>query len=91
VFAYAAGQPTYEIEEVRSLDVSTGEDRVLASTADVGLQTIRSMAWSPGGRWVAIVALTAPGAEIHVLDTTGIEPPRIIQVSVYPKLVDWGL
>lgn len=89
-FANAAGEPPYQTEEVRSLDVSTGEDRLLASIAGAGLQTIRSMAWSPSGRWVAIVALTAPGAEIHVLDTTGIEPPRIIEVSVYPELVDWG-
>ncbi|MGH2590985.1 MAG: hypothetical protein ACRDGW_09345 [Actinomycetota bacterium] len=94
VFAYASGEPPYRIAELRLLDVSTGEDRLLASTANVGRQTIGSMAWSPSGRWVAFVAVTATGdgffvSEIQVLDTTGIELPRIFEADGLPELVDW--
>jgi len=51
LFAYASGEPPYRIVDLHVLDVSTGEDRVIASTDDVGRGTIRSLAWSPSGRW----------------------------------------
>jgi Tol biopolymer transport system component len=95
VFAYAAGEPPYQITEVRLLDVSTGEDRLLFPTADAGKQTIHSLVWSPTGRWVAVVVGTVPDggyfiSEIQVLDTAGADPPRIFETSAFPELVDWG-
>lgn len=95
VFAYAAGEPPYQIVEVRLLDVSTGEDRLLFPTADAGKQTIHSLVWSPTGRWVAVILGTVLDrgyfvSEIQVLDTTGADPPRIFETSAFPELVDWG-
>lgn len=93
VFAYASGEPPYRIIEARLLDVSTREDRLLASTSE-GKQTIQSLVWSPSGRWVA-VALVAPHdgwfvSEIQILDTTGADPARIFEATALPQLIGWG-
>jgi Tol biopolymer transport system component len=94
VFAYASGEPPYQIVDLRALDVSTGQDHILASTADVSLQTIRSLTWSPSGRWLAMVTIVGSGgyfsSEIRVLDVTGVEPPRIFESAGLPELVGWG-
>jgi hypothetical protein len=94
VFAYAAGEPPYRIVEVRLLDVSAGEDQLLLSTESVGEQTIHGVAWSPSGRWVAVVlGEVIDGvfvSEIQVLDTTGVDPPRTFgTTSAVPERVDW--
>ena len=94
VFAYASGEPPYRIVDLRALDVTTGVDRVIASTGNVGRETIRSLAWSPSGRWLAIVTITASdgyfSSVIRVLDTTGTEPPRGFRSEAIPDLVGWG-
>jgi WD40 repeat protein len=94
MFAYASGEPPYRIVELRVLDVATGEDRALASTDDVGRETIRSLGWSPSGHWLAIGTIVGSGgyfsSKIHVLDVTGNEPPRIFRSEAIPEIVGWG-
>jgi Tol biopolymer transport system component len=95
VFAYASGEPPYQIDEVRLLDVSTGEDRLLISTADFGGKTIQSLVWSPSGRWVAVTVVTPRDgwfvSAIQILDATGVDPPRTLETtSAFPELVEWG-
>ncbi len=94
LFAYASGEPPYRIVDLHVLDVSTGEDRVVASTDNVGRGTIRSLAWSPSGRWLAVVSIVGSGdyygSQIRVLDLTGGEPPRIFESASILDLVGWG-
>jgi Tol biopolymer transport system component len=91
-FAYANGEPPYRIVDARVLDAETHEDRSLIS-AD-GDRTIQSLAWSPSGRWVAVV-LVGPDqgwfvSEIQIVDTTGVDPPMTFRSKGLPQLVDWG-
>jgi len=91
-FAYASGEPPYRIVDARVLDAETHEDRSLIS-AD-GDRTIQSLAWSPSGRWVAVV-LVGPDqgwfvSEIRIVDTTGVDPPMTFRSKGLPQLVDWG-
>lgn len=96
VFAYASGEPPYRIVDLRLLDASTAEDRLLASTDNEAGQTIQSLAWSPSGRWVAVALVASDDrgwfvSEIQILDTTGVDPPRIFEATTaFPELVDWG-
>lgn len=94
LFAYASGEPPYRIVDVHVLDVSAGEDRVVASTDNVGRGTIRSLAWSPSGRWLAVVSIVGSGgyygSQIRVLDLTGGELPRIFESASILDLVGWG-
>lgn len=94
LFAYASGEPPYRIVDLHVLDVSTGEDRVVASTDNVGRGTIRSLAWSPSGRWLAVVSIVGSGgyygSQIRVLDLTDVEPPRIFESASILDLVGWG-
>jgi Tol biopolymer transport system component len=94
VFAYASGEPPYRIVDARLLDAGSREDRLLIS-AD-GDRTIQSLAWSPSGRWIAVVLVAPDGqgwfvSEIQILDTTGVDPPRTFRSQGLPQLVDWGL
>jgi DNA-binding beta-propeller fold protein YncE len=93
VFAYGWGGAPYDIVEARVLDPATGEDQVIFSTEDVARETVRDLAWSPSGRWVAI--LTAPSEEstyalrVSFVDSATLETARAIE---FPNvtLADWG-
>ncbi len=93
VFAYASGEPPYRIVDARLLDATTGEERLLVSTANED-RTISSLARSPSGRWLAVSLDTYSGwsytSEIRIIDMTGMEPPRTFRSQTLVELVDWG-
>lgn len=59
VFTYGWGGGSYEIVEARVLDPVSSEDQAVFSTEDVARGTVRGLAWSPSGRWMAVVTVTA--------------------------------
>jgi WD40 repeat protein len=93
VFAYGWGGAPYDIVEARVLDPATGEDQAIFSTEDVARGTVRDLAWSPGGRWVVIVTVTAEegtdALRISFVDSATLESFGAIEFPDV-RLVDWG-
>jgi WD40 repeat protein len=54
VFAYGRADSPNHVNEVRLLDAVSGKDRLLTSVAAGDGHTIRGLAWSPSGQWVAV-------------------------------------
>jgi len=82
VFAYGSGAGQYRIVEVRTLDPASGEDVAVFSAEAVGRGTLRDLAWSPSGRWIAVVA------ETYVDPATR----EAVATIDYPggSMADWG-
>jgi Tol biopolymer transport system component len=97
LLAYAIGRPPYSITDVYVLDVQTGEDRLLLSTGE-GEQApiVRNIAWSPSGRWMAIVVvergLYLPES-VHIVDVAGDLPSSVIELpptDASEVLIGWA-
>lgn len=93
VFAYGWGGAPYDIVEARVLDPATGEDQAIFSTEDVARGTVRDLAWSPGGRWVVVVTVTAEegtyALRISFVDSATLETFGAIEFPDV-RLADWG-
>lgn len=93
VFAYGWGGAPYDIVEARALDPATGEEQAILSTEDVARETVRDLAWSPSGRWVAVVTVTAGEStyplRVSFVDSVTLETEGAIE---FPDvtLADWG-
>lgn len=93
VFAYGWGGAPYEIVEARALDPASGQDTAVFSTQDVARGTVRELAWSPSGRWLVVVAVTA---KEHAYSTTASFIDATTRETVgaldFPDmtLTDWG-
>jgi len=88
LFAYTRGDPP-DFTEIRLLDPETGEDRRLIVAQ--GFPYIIGMAWSPSGRWLAILRWRSSFREvIDVIDIEGVGPPITTHRDDSPVLVDWG-
>lgn len=89
VIAYARGrEPPYQVIEARVLDPTSGEDRLILSTIDTPSQKVFDLAWSPSGRWLAVL-LTQP-SEIRVLDVTGDGAVATHQATGVIDLIGWA-
>jgi dipeptidyl aminopeptidase/acylaminoacyl peptidase len=88
LFAYTRGDPPY-FTEIRLLDPGTGRDRRLVS-AD-GYPYIIGLAWSPSGRWLAVLRWRSSFKEVlDVIDVEDEEPPIMTSRDDSPVLVDWA-
>lgn len=93
VFAYGSGGGQNGIVEVRTLDPDTGEDVAVFSTEATGRGTLRDLAWSPSGRWMAVatevVTQNTYSWRISVVNAAFRETVGTID---FPDvgLVDWG-
>jgi hypothetical protein len=52
--AYTRGEAPYRITELWVLDLVTGQDRLVSGSNGPDERIIRSVAWSPNGRWLAV-------------------------------------
>lgn len=88
VFAYARGDPP-DFSEIRLLDPEAGEDRRLIAAR--GYPYITELAWSPSGRWLAILHWQSSFKQrIEVIDVRGGRPLITSDRGDSPVLVDWG-
>lgn len=88
LFAYTRGDPPY-FTEIRLLDPETGEDRRLVAAR--GYPYITGLAWSPSGRWLAVLGWRSSFREIiEVIDVESGEVTVTSHRDDSPVLVDWG-
>jgi WD40 repeat protein len=93
LLAYTRGDPPYQIDEVYLVDPETGEDR--AVLIDEGV--VRSLAFSPSGRWLAVGmwdGSRGPGHRlVRVLDILGESAPIDLELppgqDAAPGLPGW--
>jgi Tol biopolymer transport system component len=97
LLAYAIGRPPYAITNLYVLDPATGEDRLLLSTGEGGqAPIIADAAWSPSGRWLAVVVVQRTlylPKSVHIIDVRSEGPSSIVDLgaSYGPEvLVGWG-
>jgi len=93
VFAYGWGGAPYDIVQARAIDLATGEDQAIFSIEDVGRETVRDLAWSPSGRWVVVVTVTA-GESTYALRVSFVDSATLETVGGFEfqdvTLADWG-
>jgi len=92
VFAYGSGGGQNGIVEVRTLDPDTGEDVAVFSTEATGRGTLRDLAWSPSGRWMAVVAETYLDTYAWMISIVESVTRETVATIDYPNvsLADWG-
>lgn len=93
LFAYGSGGGQNGIVEVRTLDPDTGEDVAVFSTEATGRGTLRDLAWSPSGRWMAVATevVTQNTYWWRILVVNAAFPETVGTID-FPDvgLVDWG-
>lgn len=88
LFAHTRGDPPY-FTEIRLLDPGTGHDPRLVSSE--GYPYIIGLAWSPSGRWLAVLRWRSSFKEfIDVIDVEGGQALITAHRGDSPVLVDWG-
>lgn len=92
VFAYGSGGGQNGFVEVRTLDPDTGEDVAVFSTEATGRGTLRDLAWSPSGRWLAVVAETYLDTYAWMISIVESATRETVATIDYPNvsLADWG-
>lgn len=97
VLAYAQGEAPYRITEVFVLNPAVGAEQHLVTAGGADYPIILDMAWSPGGRWLALVMFESLGegrvrTSLRVVDATGVDPSLEFEVEtsgVNRPLVGW--
>lgn len=91
VFAYARGDSPYRITEIRLLDPVAGEVRRITSAAGRRYPFINELAWSPSGRWLAVLRWRSDFKQaIEVIDVRDGRSVITDDRADSPVLIDWG-